>query len=103
MYANAKPNGLWTTWHESTFKKESERTYSRGNLDKEFREWWENGKIKTEGQYLVNKKQGAWMNYDPGRRSRYEHYTTRGELVSSYDFEYYDNGQLKAEPYFNDD
>ena len=103
VYTNATPNGLWTTWHESTSKKISESTYVDGILEDEFQEWWENGDKKTEGQYLVNKKVGVWMNYDPaGRRSRYELYRF-DELVFSYDFEYYANGQIKEEPSFNID
>ena len=102
IYANAKPNGLWTTWHESTFKKVSERTYVDGILEDGFEEWWDNGAKKVKGQYAGNKKEGVWMNYDPGRRLRYELYRS-DELVSSYDFEYYDNGQLKEEPSFNID
>ena len=102
VYTNATPNGLWITWHESTSEKASERTYVGGILEDEFREWWENGDIKSEGQYAGNKKEGAWMNYDPDRRSRYELYRS-DELVFSYDFEYYDNDQLKEEPLFNKD
>ena len=102
LYTNATPNGLWITWHESTSEKASERTYGGGNLEDEFREWWDNGEKKVEGQYAGNKKEGVWMNYDPGRRSRYELYRS-DELVSSYDFEYYANGQLKEEPSFNKD
>jgi len=102
MYANAKPNGLWTTWHDSTFKKASERTYVDGILEDGFEEWWDNGEKKIEGQYAGNKKEGVWMNYDPDRRSRYELYRS-DKLVSSYDFEYYTNGQLKEEPSFNKD
>ena len=38
----------------------------------------------------------------PNHRSRYEFYRS-DELLASYDFEYYDNGQLKEEPSFNKD
>ena len=125
VYTNAIPNGLWITWHDSTFKKESERTYVDGILENEYSDWWDNGDKKTEGQYAGDKKEGVWMHYDrsrkrilvkdenskfwergvqtiPNHRLRYELYRS-DELVSSYDFEYYDNGQLKEEPSFNID
>jgi len=66
-----------------------------------YNEWWDNGAKKVEGQYAGNKKEGVWMNYDPGRRSRIDFYRS-DELVSSYDFEYYANGQIKEEPSFKD-
>jgi len=125
VYTNATPNGLWITWHDSTFKKESERIYIDGILENEYSDWWDNGDKKTEGQYAGDKKEGVWMHYYrsrkrilvkdenskfwergvqtiPNRRSRYELYRS-DELVSSYDFEYYENGQLKEEPSFNID
>ncbi len=125
VYTNATPNGLWITWHDSTFKKESERTYVDGILENEYSDWWDNGDKKTEGQYAGDKKEGVWMHYDrsrkrilvkdenskfwergvqtiPNHRSRYEFYRS-DELLASYDFEYYDNGQLKEEPSFNKD
>jgi len=76
--------------------------YKLGMINGIYNEWWDNGAKKVEGQYAGNKKEGVWMNYDPDRRSRYELYRS-DKLVSSYDFEYYTNGQLKEEPSFNKD
>ncbi len=90
----------WIQYFESG-EKASERIYVDGILEDEYREWWDNGEKKIEGQYAGNKKEGAWMNYDPGRRSRYDFYRS-DELFASYDFEYYANGQIKEEPSFKD-
>ena len=67
----------WIQYFESG-EKASERIYVDGILEDEYREWWDNGEKKIEGQYAGNKKEGVWMNYDPGRRSRYDIFRSDG-------------------------
>jgi antitoxin component YwqK of YwqJK toxin-antitoxin module len=74
--------------------------YKDSLLVNEYSEWWEDGEEKVKGQYNKNQKDGQWIYYDPGRRSRYEFYDS-DSLISFYNFEYYDNGQLTEEPSFD--
>ena len=37
--------------------------FSRGALNSSYREWYPDGRLKTEGQYLVGQKWGTWRSW----------------------------------------
>ena len=100
-FVNGKANGIWLRYSEGG-NKIRQLEYLKGRKHGTWIKWWENGEKKEEGLYLGNKKEEQWTYYDSGRRSRYDFYHS-DELLASYDFEYYANGQLKEEPSFNKD
>ena len=100
-FVNGKAEGIWLRYSEGG-NKIRQLEYLKGRKHGTWIKWWENGEKKEEGLYLGNKKEEQWTYYDSGRRSRYDFYRS-DELLASYDFEYYDNGQLKEEPSFNKD
>ena len=100
-FVNGKAEGIWLRYSEGG-NKIRQLEYLKGRKHGTWIKWWENGEKKEEGLYLGNKKEEQWTYYDSGRRSRYDFYHS-DELLASYDFEYYANGQLKEEPSFNKD
>ncbi|HIN96720.1 MAG TPA: toxin-antitoxin system YwqK family antitoxin, partial [Candidatus Marinimicrobia bacterium] len=100
-YKNGTLHGKQREWY-SNGELLKVVVYKLGMINGVYNEWWDNGAKKVEGLYWSNKKEGLWTYYDPGRRSRYNFYHS-DELLASYDFEYYANGQLKEEPSFNKD
>ena len=100
-FVNGKADGIWLRYSEGG-NKIRQLEYLKGRKHGTWIKWWENGEKKEEGLYLGNKKEEQWTYYDSGRRSRYNFYRS-DELLASYDFEYYANGQLKEEPSFNKD
>ena len=100
-FVNGKADGIWLRYSEGG-NKIRQLEYLKGRKHGTWIKWWENGEKKEEGLYLGNKKEEQWTYYDSGRRSRYNFFRS-DELLASYDFEYYANGQLKEEPSFNED
>ena len=100
-YKNGTLHGKQREWY-SNGELLKVVVYKLGMINGVYNEWWDNGAKKVEGLYWSNKKEGLWTYYDPGRRSRYNFYRS-DELLASYDFEYYANGQIKEEPSFNKD
>jgi len=73
-----------------------------GLYDGKWKSFYEDGKTKKTYRYSENKKENIWLSYhQDGRRENYNFYNL-DTLVTDYNFEYYDNLQIKEEPGFND-
>ena len=82
--------------------KEEPGFNDRGLYDGKWKSFYEDGKTKKTYRYSENKKENIWLSYhQDGRRENYNFYNL-DTLVTDYDFEYYDNLQIKEEPGFND-
>lgn len=57
-------NGAFTEYFPGTHAKKIEATYMIGKLNGKYKEYYPNGKIKVEGEYLANKKNGIFTFYN---------------------------------------
>jgi antitoxin component YwqK of YwqJK toxin-antitoxin module len=57
-------NGSWTEFYPGTRTKKFEATYMINKLNGKYIEFFQNGKIKAEGEYQMNKKTGVWTFYN---------------------------------------
>ena len=82
--------------------KEEPGFNDRGLYDGKWKSFYEDGKTKKTYRYSDNKKENIWLSYhQDGRKENYNFYNL-DTLVMDYNFEYYDNLQIKEEPGFND-
>ena len=82
--------------------KEEPGFNDRGLYDGKWKSFYEDGKTKKTYRYSDNKKENIWLSYhQDGRKENYNFYNL-DTLVTDYNFEYYDNLQIKEEPGFND-
>ena len=82
--------------------KEEPGFNDRGLYDGKWKSFYEDGKTKKTYRYSENKKENIWLSYhQDGRKENYNFYNL-DTLVTDYNFEYYDNLQIKEEPGFND-
>ena len=82
--------------------KEEPGFNDRGLYDGKWKSFYEDGKTKKTYRYSENKKENIWLSYhQDGRKENYNFYNL-DTLVMDYNFEYYDNLQIKEEPGFND-
>jgi antitoxin component YwqK of YwqJK toxin-antitoxin module len=82
--------------------KEEPEFNDSGLYDGKWKSFYEDGKTKKTYRYSENKKENIWLSYhQDGRRENYNFYNL-DTLVTDYNFEYYDNLQIKEEPGFND-
>ena len=95
-YINGRPDGVWLTWHDSTFVKVQEMVYKDSLLEDNYFEWWMDEKQKITGFYVQDKRDSLWTYWDKFEHERFEEYDL-GELISSWGWEYYENGQVKEE------
>ncbi|MDP7128306.1 MAG: hypothetical protein QGI00_11885, partial [Candidatus Marinimicrobia bacterium] len=95
-YGNGRPDGIWITWHDSTFVKVQEMTYKDSLLEDKYFEWWMDEKPKVTGFYVHGKKDSKWSYWDKFAHQRFEMYEM-GELTLKWGWEYYDNNQVKEE------
>ena len=95
-YGNGRPDGVWISWHDSTFVKVQEMTYKDSLLEDNYFEWWMDEKPKVTGSYVHGKKDSKWSYWDKFAHQRFEMYEM-GELTLKWGWEYYDNNQVKEE------
>ena len=100
-YSNGKPDGGWITWHDFSFVKAQKMTFVDSLLEGIYSEWWNDERPKVLGYYIHDKKDSLWTYRDKFDHERFEEYEM-GELISSWGWEYYENGQVKEEIVYND-
>ena len=61
--ADAVPNGLVTTFRDDGSLL-AEVTYERGVRHGPYRDYWPNGWVSLEGQYVNGLQEGEWRYYD---------------------------------------
>jgi uncharacterized protein len=57
-------NGAWTEYYPGGKNKKVETSYMMGKMSGKYKEYFQNGKIKAEGEYLNDKKNGMWKVYN---------------------------------------
>jgi uncharacterized protein len=62
-YKNGLPDGEWKHYYNNG-KLRFAGSYILGNAEGKHKTYYDNGKIKEEGAYVVGKKEGAWKKYD---------------------------------------
>ena len=107
--------GKQTNWHEDGWK-ESEQNYKNGKKDGKETWWDENGQIQSERIfiydsimpvseykyfYIIDNNLEGWSSVKGKIRER-KHYVGN-KLISSTQYDYYKNGQLKLEASIKDD
>jgi uncharacterized protein len=63
-WAVPRINGLWTEYYPGSKNKKIEASYMMGKISGKFKEYFPNGKIKAEGEYMNDKKNGLWKVYN---------------------------------------
>ncbi len=58
-----KKNGKWTEFYPGGKNKKFEAVYLMEKLNGIYKEYYNNGKIKAEGEYMNGKKNGTWKVY----------------------------------------
>ena len=81
---------------EETIVKEEFYIRSKSNkvLDGPYKSYFENGNIKSEGQFVNNKSTGIWKYYYQNGRLRMQGQVGNGKNVGQWDY-YYENGSMK--------
>jgi antitoxin component YwqK of YwqJK toxin-antitoxin module len=60
----AVPNGIFVEFYPGTRAKKTEANYMIGKLMGKYKEFYQNGKVKAEGENLAGKKNGVWTFYN---------------------------------------
>jgi len=58
-----KRNGLWTEFYPGSKNKKYEAQYMTDRKNGDYKEYYQNGKLKAEGKYLTDKKNDQWKFY----------------------------------------
>jgi uncharacterized protein len=59
-----KRNGAWTEYYPGSDNKKIDAVFMMDKLSGKYKEYFQNGKIKAEGEYLNGKKNGMWKVYN---------------------------------------
>jgi antitoxin component YwqK of YwqJK toxin-antitoxin module len=69
-YRDGLKNGKWISYHLTTTGEKTDSILSfsgsfvEDNPDGKHIYYWDNGKVKNEGNYLMGKKEGDWIQYE---------------------------------------
>jgi antitoxin component YwqK of YwqJK toxin-antitoxin module len=70
MYRDGLKNGKWVSYHLTTTGEKTDSVLSfsgsfvEDNPDGKHIYYWDNGKVKNEGNYLMGKKEGDWIQFE---------------------------------------
>jgi antitoxin component YwqK of YwqJK toxin-antitoxin module len=102
------PKGVYTTWYQKGGQKLSEKSLQEDpmvggiKLDGPYKEWYQNGQLKSQGAYFLGDLDGALTTwYENGQIERKEQYN-RGKPIGMLS-RWYENGQKKMEMTYLDD
>jgi len=101
VYDGGKKTGAWYVYYDSTFEAATETNYANNLMDGDYREWYIDERKKVEGYYEEGKKHLLWAFWDERGYQRFEEWRM-GVLYDTFEYEYYENGQLKEEPSYKD-
>jgi len=97
VYDGGKMTGAWYVHYDSTFEIFTETNYENNLKHGDYKEWYIDENPMVEGYYEYGKKHLLWAFWDERGYQRFEEWRM-GELYDTFEYEYYDNGQLKEEP-----
>ena len=97
VYDGGKMTGTWYVHFDSTFEISTETNYENNLKHGDYKEWYIDENPMVEGYYEYGKKHLLWAFWDERGYQRFEEWRM-GELYDTFEYEYYDNGQLKEEP-----
>ena len=97
VYDAGKKTGTWYVYYDSTFEAVTETNYENNLKHGDHREWYIDERKKVEGYYEEGKKHLLWAFWDERGYQRFEEWRM-GVLYDTFEYEYYENGQLKEEP-----
>ena len=101
VYDGGKRTGAWYVFYDSTFEAANETNYENNLKHGDYREWYIDEGQKVEGYYEEGKKHLLWAFWDERGYQRFEEWRM-GVLYDTFEYEYYENGQLKEEPSYKD-
>jgi len=96
VYDGGKRTGAWYVFYDSTFEAANETNYENSLKHGDYREWYIDEGQKVEGYYEEGKKHLLWAFWDERGYQRFEEWRM-GVLYDTFEYEYYENGQLKEE------
>ena len=97
VYDAGEKTGTWYVYYDSTFEAVTETNYENNLKHGDHREWYIDERKKVEGYYEEGKKHLLWAFWDERGYQRFEEWRM-GVLYDTFEYEYYENGQLKEEP-----
>ena len=97
VYDGGKKTGAWYVHFDSTFEVSTETNYENNLKHGDYKEWYIDENPMVEGYYEYGKKHLLWAFWDEKGYQRFEEWRM-GELYDTFEYEYYENGQLKEEP-----
>ena len=102
-YTEGKKDKLWTVLYDSTGVKQSETNFADDLREGMYFEWYESIKVrqKEEGLWVQDKKHEIWTYWNEFQEKTLEVWDM-GNLLHTYKYEYYENGQVKEEPSYKD-
>jgi len=102
-YENGIKVKLWSVFYDSTGTRHSETNYENDLKHGQYQEWYQDiiVKPKEEGLYKEDVKDLLWTYWNEFQEKRFEEWRD-GVLYDSFEYEYYDNGQVKEEPSYKD-
>jgi len=95
-YDAGKRTGAWYVFYDSTFEAANETNYENNLMHGDYKEWYIDEGPKVEGYYEYGKKHLLWAFWDERGYQRFEEWRM-GVLYDTFEYEYYENGQLKEE------
>lgn len=95
---NLEKDSIWT-WYYENGKKMQEVSSFNGNRNGPATTWWENGKIKSQGNYIEGKETGLWKYWDSTGNLEIEITAKEGKHHGRYT-EYYTDGIKKVEGFY---
>ena len=96
VYDGGKRTGGWYVFYDSTFEAATETNYENNLMHGDYKEWYIDEGPKVEGYYEEGKKHLLWAFWDERGYQRFEEWRM-GVLYDTFEYEYYENGQLKEE------
>jgi antitoxin component YwqK of YwqJK toxin-antitoxin module len=96
VYDGGKRTGAWYVFYDSTYEAANETNYENNLKHGDYREWYIDEGPKVEGYYEDDKKHLLWAFWDERGYQRFEEWRM-GVLYDTFEYEYYENGQLKEE------
>jgi antitoxin component YwqK of YwqJK toxin-antitoxin module len=92
--------GPFRSWYENGLLKTAGQ-YKRGKLDGTFSSWHSNGQKKEEGNYVDGKLDGPWIHYDQDGNKSHSYTYKEGKKEGPF-VQWHENGQKETEGNYKD-
>jgi len=87
-YVNGNKHGIWKQFFDEGGIK-SEGAYYGNYLNGVVKHYYPNGKIKTKGNFEKRKKEGAWIEYNENGEETHKNYYKKGKKLQGQQLEQY--------------